>query len=276
MKWNWKICTGIVLLLVTIFTVLSLHLHKGLEETRNFTLQINRYKTRIIMLQTENKMLSTVVQRKKSSPTAIISGTHQSQRSEAVLDEAIPPHNGNDAPISVKGEKLRRRISNQLDEMWYYLSDQLHSLAELTGKPNQTKLGEVLRFYKEINQITQLDLEEYTALDGAQVIRDKMATELSDKVQRRIHKLQHPDDCESARKLVCSLNKSCGYGCQMHHILYCFIVAYYTRRTMILDSTEWDYSLEGWDQYFLPLSSTCVTSIEGVEWGIDHEKHQVS
>ena len=55
-------------------------------------------------------------------------------------------------------------------------------------------------------------------------------------MQRRLHHLQNPKDCSSARKLVCSLSKACGFGCQMHHAMYCFIVAYGTERTLILQS----------------------------------------
>lgn len=28
--------------------------------------------------------------------------------------------------------------------------------------------------------------------------------------------LQNPSDCSKARKLVCSLNKGCGFGCQVN------------------------------------------------------------
>ena len=59
---------------------------------------------------------------------------------------------------------------------------------------------------------------------------------LSDLMQRRLHHLQNPSDCASARKLVCSLSKACGFGCQMHHAMYCFIVAYATERTLVLQS----------------------------------------
>ena len=59
---------------------------------------------------------------------------------------------------------------------------------------------------------------------------------MGDLMQRRLHHLQNPKDCDSARKLVCSLTKPCGFGCQMHHVMYCFIVAYATERTLILKS----------------------------------------
>ncbi len=68
---------------------------------------------------------------------------------------------------------------------------------------------------------------------------------------------QNPKDCSNAKKLVCYLNKGCGYGCQVHHVTYCFIVAYATERTLILESKGWRYAREGWEKFFLPLSTTC-------------------
>ena len=80
--------------------------------------------------------------------------------------------------------------------------------------------------------------------------------ELSDLVQARLHSLQNPPDCESAKKLVCSLNKGCGYGCQIHHAIYCFITAYGTGRMMVLKSKGWRYDKAGFEDVFLPLSDS--------------------
>jgi len=50
------------------------------------------------------------------------------------------------------------------------------------------------------------------------------------------------------------MNKGCGYGCQLHHVAYCLIVAYGTGRTMVLDSKAWKYSPNGWEKFFRPVS----------------------
>jgi len=71
--------------------------------------------------------------------------------------------------------------------------------------------------------------------------------------------VQNPKDCKIARKLVCNINKGCGFGCQLHHLTYCFLVAYGTNRTLIVSSHGWRYSPSGgWEKYFLPVSETCV------------------
>ena len=69
---------------------------------------------------------------------------------------------------------------------------------------------------------------------------------------------QNPKNCSTARKLFCSINKACGYGCQIHHVLYCFILAYGTQRTLVLQSNGWKYSTRGWERLFMPLSDTCT------------------
>jgi hypothetical protein len=49
-----------------------------------------------------------------------------------------------------------------------------------------------------------------------------------------INALQHPADCPSARKLVCDLNKACGFACQIHHVVHCLTHAVALNRTMVL------------------------------------------
>lgn len=51
---------------------------------------------------------------------------------------------------------------------------------------------------------------------------------------KAINALQHPADCSSARKLVCDLNKGCGFGCQIHHAVHCLTHAVALNRTMVL------------------------------------------
>jgi glycoprotein 6-alpha-L-fucosyltransferase len=102
--------------------------------------------------------------------------------------------------------------------------------------------------------------------DGYEGFRYKESQALSDLVQRRFHFLQNPSDCSTARKLVCKINKGCGLGCQLHHIVYCFIMAYATERTLILKSKGWRYHKGGWEEIYLPVSETCLDS-EGQSQG---------
>lgn len=57
--------------------------------------------------------------------------------------------------------------------------------------------------------------------------------------------------------ISCSFLQGCGYGCQLHHVVYCFIVAYATERTLILKSRGWRYHKGGWEEVFRPVSDSC-------------------
>ena len=63
-------------------------------------------------------------------------------------------------------------------------------------------------FYAIFNyRVAQYDLKRLSDLDGLGSWREKEANDLSDLIQRRLHALQHPDECSKARKLICNLNK---------------------------------------------------------------------
>lgn len=91
---------------------------------------------------------------------------------------------------------------------------------------------------------------------------------LSSLVNQVIKDLQNPKNCDEAQKLICHLDKGCGFGCQIHHVTYCMIVALALNRTFILNTSEWRYlasetnSKINWNHIFKPLSSTCVHSTQ--------------
>lgn len=162
---------------------------------------------------------------------------------------------------SLEYELLRRRIESNVGEISNYFSSELGKL-RTRATPIQPELTQ------DINQVLQLgaehkrsllnDMDRLRQVDGYEPWRRQEARDLSDLMQRRLHYLQNPKDCANARKLVCKLNKGCGYGCQLHHVVYCFIVAYATERTMILKSRGWRYHKGGWEEVFLPVSETCL------------------
>lgn len=79
-------------------------------------------------------------------------------------------------------------------------------------------------------------------------------------VQRRLHHLQNPQNCSRVRKVACVLDDVCGFGCQIHHVVYCLAVGYATQRTFTLAPGSWVYKNHQWSDIFLPLSDTCLSS----------------
>ncbi|XP_030380911.1 alpha-(1,6)-fucosyltransferase [Scaptodrosophila lebanonensis] len=165
------------------------------------------------------------------------------------------------AEPTLEYEFTRRRIQSNIAEIWNYFSSELGKIRKIVSNDANSDLAEtisqVLLQGAEHKRSLLSDMERLRTVDGYEAWRQKESKDLSDLVQRRLHHLQHPSDCQNARKLVCKLNKGCGYGCQLHHVVYCFIVAYATERTLILKSRGWRYHKGGWEEVFLPVSSTC-------------------
>ncbi|KAH8287618.1 hypothetical protein KR054_010905 [Drosophila jambulina] len=172
-------------------------------------------------------------------------------------------HNLEFGEPSLEYEFTRRRIQTNIGEIWNFFSSELGKVRKAVagGHANAADLEEsinqVLLQGAEHKRSLLSDMERLRQSDGYELWRQKEARDLSDLVQRRLHYLQNPSDCQNARKLVCKLNKGCGYGCQLHHVVYCFIVAYATERTLILKSRGWRYHKGGWEEVFQPVSNSC-------------------
>lgn len=108
-------------------------------------------------------------------------------------------------------------------------------------------------------------MENLSISDNLEEWRKIESDSLAFKVQSHFHSLQNPDNCSKQKKAICNLNKSCGFGCQMHHVMYCFITSYFLNRTLILDSTGWRYDSNGFEAYFKPLSEKCTKINQNAE-----------
>ncbi|XP_023662503.1 alpha-(1,6)-fucosyltransferase isoform X1 [Paramormyrops kingsleyae] len=155
-------------------------------------------------------------------------------------------------------EVLRRKIENGVREFWYFIRSEVKKLSSLNAADLQRHTDLLLQDLGHHQRSIMMDLYYLSQADGAGDWREKEAKDLSSLVQNRITYLQNPQDCSKARKLVCNINKGCGYGCQLHHVVYCFMIAYGTRRTLILESHNWRYATGGWETVFRPVSDTCT------------------
>ena len=143
-------------------------------------------------------------------------------------------------------EKSLRKLHNDIDEMWYAFE---------SGKFSDKNL------ISELRHSMKYDLSIISSRD--KMWRNQGLKKLGDLVRSKIENLQNPSDCSNAPKVVCNLNKGCGFGCQLHHVTYCLVVALGLNRTMILNSHNWRYvkttaKKSGWNFVFQPLSSNCV------------------
>jgi glycoprotein 6-alpha-L-fucosyltransferase len=90
----------------------------------------------------------------------------------------------------------------------------------------------------------------------------------SEALHRYIGHIQNPPSCAAdspAQFMVCPVVDSCGFGCALHHLTYCFIAALRDNRTVVLedDAINWPYARgckeegrrEGWECFSQPISS---------------------
>lgn len=155
-------------------------------------------------------------------------------------------------------EIIRRAIENGAKEFWYFVQNEVKKLKNVERNELQRHMDEILVDMGHQQRSVMTDLFYLSQADGAGEWREKEAKDLTDLVQRRISYLQNPPDCSKAKKLVCNINKGCGYGCQLHHVVYCFMIAFGTQRTLILESQSWRYATGGWETVFKPVSDTCT------------------
>lgn len=176
---------------------------------------------------------------------------------------------------SMTFEMLRRRISNQIREMWFYTSSVKKKLENKIRKTDFEEFSKYFDNFGELQRITAKNIEDLSRLDHLEQIRNQTAKKLSAIIQKRLHKLQHPEDCKTAKKLVCTLKSSCGYGCQIHEVLFCFMTAYATKRTLIINSNSWPYLIRNWNTYFEDISSSCNSYENPQQWSDSHDKDKV-
>lgn len=157
------------------------------------------------------------------------------------------------------------RTEKSMRELWWYIRDRVAKL----DRGEKVAADTLVSVREQYNVMRWLfgELKGVSGMGGPiqlnwEYWQRNVSIEMARLMERRLDYLQNPPNCESAKKLVCEVAKTCGFGCQIHHVAYCFIMAYATKRTLIIDSRNWRYSANGWDVVFQPVSSTC-TSFSG-------------
>jgi len=153
----------------------------------------------------------------------------------------------------LKDRKRKERIlEKSIRDFWWYARA---SIRKTGGKNSDIVIKNMAHRYSSI----KWRYDEFMSTDDLWKTQQlNISQELTSLMEKRLHKLQNPENCKTARKLVCHVAKACGFGCQIHHVSYCFILAYAAQRTLILDSSNWKYSPQGWNVVFKPISSTCT------------------
>ncbi len=166
-------------------------------------------------------------------------------------------------------ELLRRKIETQVRELSYFTTDQLNKISEKLPEEHKEKWKNVMSRFTDQSRFLLASVRNLTQVDGYQLWREQEHSNLAKLMQARLNNLQNPTKpCEEVKRVTCNINKGCGYGCEIHHAMHCFHIAYALGRPMILFSDGWRYNPSGFDQIFLPLSENCTkfAGVNGAAW----------
>ncbi|GFU32721.1 alpha-(1,6)-fucosyltransferase [Nephila pilipes] len=261
-----RVIVGFLAAWLIVIILLSGPMFHNNEPDEQILVRLSRALGELEALKLQNEELKSLLNSLKLSPESLKSekinsvGSHETALKSDISKSGLQQvgETGRKEPTK-EFEVTRRLIEDGVSEMWYFLNSELKKLNKSLSSDvnNSKKLSSLLEDIGNRKRVIYSDLTKFKDLDGLKEWREKEAKELSDIVQNRLYHLQNPKDCSSAKKLMCNLNKGCGYGCQIHHAVYCFIVAYGTKRTLILRSHNWRYASKGWESVFLPISDTC-------------------
>ncbi|KAF2886843.1 hypothetical protein ILUMI_19332 [Ignelater luminosus] len=163
--------------------------------------------------------------------------------------------------LNAEYEIVRRRIINNIKELRSFIDSEIIKLQQ---QPNVTipellpSLQHILDLVAQHTRWLLRNMDKLAEADGYATWRKKEVSKLNNLVQRRFFHLQNPPDCKKVKKIVCDLRPHNSFGGQVHRIVFCFIVAYKTQRTLILKPDNWYYSQGRWNDVFKPISNTCI------------------
>ncbi|KAF1743135.1 hypothetical protein MXB_3118, partial [Myxobolus squamalis] len=108
--------------------------------------------------------------------------------------------------------------------------------------------------------IDMIDLHLYQILN-LEKMRQKLRVEkfheaLEEYVEKVIYFNQYPPTCEDREIILCKIKYSCGFGCKMHHLLYCLALALAEGKIMVAEGKEWSI-FNSKKALFLPLNVFC-------------------
>ncbi|XP_038641096.1 alpha-(1,6)-fucosyltransferase [Scyliorhinus canicula] len=271
-SWRWIML--ILLAWGTLLFYIGGHLVRDSEQPDRSSRELSKILAKLERLKQQNEDLRRMAESLRIPEGPVDQGPAAAGRVRALEEQLIKAKEqiegykkqSSNAGPGKEHEELRRKIENGVKELWFFVQSEVKKVKHLEGEEAQRHADALLENLGHQQRSIMTDVYYLSQSDGADKWREKEAMDLTDLVQRRITYLQNPKDCSKAKKLVCNINKGCGYGCQLHHVVYCFMIAYGTQRTLILESQNWRYSTGGWETVFKPVSETC-TDRSGISSG---------
>ncbi|XP_031437164.1 alpha-(1,6)-fucosyltransferase isoform X1 [Clupea harengus] len=263
---SWRWITLVLLAWGTLLFYIGGHLVRDSERPEHSSRELSKILAKLERLKQQNEDLRRMAESLRIPEGHSERGPVAAEKLHSLEEQLIRAkekihsyqQRSGDVGPGQEHEELRRKIENGVRELWYFFRSEVKKLGHTEGTIRHRHTDNLLQDLGHQQRSIMSDLYYLSQADGAGDWREKEAKDLSDLVQNRITYLQNPPDCSKARKLVCNINKGCGYGCQLHHVVYCFMIAYGTQRTLILESHNWRYATTGWESVFQPVSNTCT------------------
>lgn len=109
-------------------------------------------------------------------------------------------------------QHLVRRIRSNTNELWNLVNSELkHLQKSIRSGDKSTEQLKIIDHLLDLGLENKMsldnDMNEMMRNDNYENWRHKESQDLSDLVQRRLEYLQNPEDCNTAKKLICRLNK---------------------------------------------------------------------
>uniref|UniRef100_A0A1Y1MQD9 Alpha-(1,6)-fucosyltransferase n=1 Tax=Photinus pyralis TaxID=7054 RepID=A0A1Y1MQD9_PHOPY len=256
--------------LFSVFVVLCLLLENTQEPaTAIYIDRLSSAQSLLVELQRRNRQLLKILRDfEKIDITIDKEGTlHDLEERLEILSSS----NGSKVPLkrpSTEYQHLQRHIKNNINEFWYFVKAQLQKMKSEAAESLKPTLDDILAMALDHTQALLSDIDEVMQKDGYKDWRRAERDDLAGLVWRRFNYLQNPQNCKTAKKLICHVEQDCSYGCQIHRLVSCFIVGYGTQRTVIL-------KFEGFEGVFKPLSETCTTNYDSADIWPGKETSQV-
>ncbi|KAL3873263.1 hypothetical protein ACJMK2_036400 [Sinanodonta woodiana] len=160
---------------------------------------------------------------------------------------------------SLRHEEARRHVETNVDEFWRYMRSKLYKLKDSVKKEDiELLVNAMLKDGQALHRSAVNDLYDLKNVDDIDKWRLMESMELGEIIQKRLNSLQHPKNCHNTKLFVCEIKNNCGFGCELHHVVYCLITGYANNRTVVIPATPWQYAPSGWETVFQPIGAPCL------------------
>lgn len=136
---------------------------------------------------------------------------------------------------------FQKKVTKQMKNILYNVQKEIQSqFAKLNHL--ETKISSLDREFSIISTLLNKHIEdEVKEIYKSNSKKRALSIQTSKSLFEQIFKNQFPSSCEDKKFLICKLKEGCGFGCQLHKLMSCMIVALETQRVLVINSLKWWY-----------------------------------